>query len=75
MKVTLKSGQEILLSGRLQNRQWETDSGEKRYATDIVAEKVEFCGSKSENNPAPKEETKEGEVVMNIIDDSDSLPF
>lgn len=43
-------GQEILLIGRLQNRSWETDSGEKRYATDIIVENVEFCGNKSNNN-------------------------
>ncbi len=75
MESYFKKGQEILLSGRLQNRQWETDSGEKRYATDIIAEKVEFCGSKSESNASPKEETKEGEVTMNIVDDNDDLPF
>lgn len=69
-----KKGQEILLSGRLQNRQWETDSGEKRSATDIIVEKVEFCGNKSENNTTT-EQPKQAEVPMNIVDDSDNLPF
>ena len=43
-------GQEILLIGRLQNRSWETESGEKRYATDVIVDNVEFCGNKSNNN-------------------------
>ena len=66
-----KKGQEILLSGRLQNRQWETDSGEKRTATDIVVEKIEFCGSKADNIT----ETKKEEVPVTVIDQSDDLPF
>lgn len=45
-------GSEILLEGEIQYRQWETDKGEKRYATDIVVENFEFCGKK-DNAPAP----------------------
>lgn len=62
-------GQEILLTGRIQNRSWDDENGQKRYATDIVADRVEFCGSK--NNDNNKEE-----VNVNVIDDnSDNLPF
>lgn len=68
-----KKGQEILLSGRLQNRQWETDNGEKRYATDIIAEKVEFCGSKSENNTTTQ--IKVEETPITVIDEEEPLPF
>ena len=64
-----KKGQEILISGHLQNRSWETESGEKRYATDIVIETVDFIGSKQTNNELPKE------VEVKEEDDSDSLPF
>ena len=64
-----KKGQEILISGHLQNRSWETESGEKRYATDIVIETVDFIGSKQTNNELPKE------VEVKEEDDSDSFPF
>lgn len=64
-----KKGQEILISGHLQNRSWETESGEKRYATDIVIETVDFIGSKQTNNELPKE------VEVKEEDGSDSLPF
>lgn len=68
-----KKGQEILISGRLMNRSWETESGEKRYATDIVAENIEFCGSKKDNQT---QNAVEG-VVVNTVEDnsSDELPF
>ena len=39
-------GQEILLTGRLQNRSWEDGQGQKHYVTEIIIESVEFCGSK-----------------------------
>lgn len=54
-------GQEMLLEGRLQNHSWEDDQGVKRYATDVIAEQIEFCGSKKENN--------------NSIDSTDSNNF
>lgn len=67
-----KKGQEILLSGRLQNRSWETESGEKRYATDIVIEEVNFVGSKQNNEQVSTQD----DVQVNVVDDnSDDLPF
>lgn len=67
-----KKGQEILISGHLQNRSWETESGEKRYATDIIIETVDFIGSK-QNNTSELENKPEVEVKEE--DGSDSLPF
>ena len=40
------SGDQICVEGKIQYRQWETDKGEKRYSTDIVADRVELLGSK-----------------------------
>ena len=74
-----KKGQEILLSGRLQNRSWETESGEKRYATDIIIEEVNFVGSKQEstnNTQAAAQVSEQAGVQVNVVDDkSDDLPF
>jgi len=66
-------GQEILLIGRLQNRSWETESGEKRYATDVIVDNVEFCGFKKQNNNETVEVTETTTVDLNL--DKDSLPF
>ena len=45
-----KKGQQILVSGRIENRNWTDQQGVKHYATDIIAEEVDFAGSKAENN-------------------------
>lgn len=48
----LAKGRPVLVEGRLQNRSWEAEDGTKRYATDIVAEVVQFLGSGSGSNSA-----------------------
>ncbi|MBI2476153.1 MAG: single-stranded DNA-binding protein [Candidatus Taylorbacteria bacterium] len=43
----LKKGQSVLVEGRIQNRSWDDKvSGEKKYKTEIVADRVQF-GPKS----------------------------
>lgn len=44
----IKTGAKIYARGRLQTRSWETPDGEKRYSTEIVAEKVVLPGGKNE---------------------------
>lgn len=43
----VKQGDQICVLGKIEYRTWETDKGEKRYSTDIVAERVELLGSRS----------------------------
>lgn len=43
----LKKGQSALIEGKIQTRSWEQD-GQKKYRTEIVADRVQF-GSKSGN--------------------------
>lgn len=46
----LSKGRPVLVEGRLQNRQWEDQSGQKRRVTDIVADNVQFLGSKRDDS-------------------------
>lgn len=39
-------GQAILLCGELQTRTWNDKQGNKRYATEVVANEVSFCETK-----------------------------
>ena len=41
-----KKGDQIAVSGRLQNRSYDTDNGFKRYVTEIVANNIQFLQSK-----------------------------
>ena len=70
-------GSQMLLIGHLQNNQWETDSGEKRTATNVIVESVEFCGSKQQNNTNNdlSEFAENSGVNMNVIGDNEPLPF
>lgn len=61
-------GQQVLVSGRIENRSWEDNAGVKRYATDVIAEEVYFADSKKE------EEWKPADKQIDITDESD-LPF
>lgn len=69
-------GQLIALSGRLQVRSWDDlKTGQKRYATDVVADEVFFAGKKENgtNSAAVSESPVQGftEADMNDAD----LPF
>ena len=46
-------GQKLLVEGRVQVRSYETTSGEKRYVTEVISERVEFLERKS----APSDST------------------
>jgi single-strand DNA-binding protein len=71
-----KKGSEILIIGHLQNNQWETESGEKRTATNIIVENVEFCGNKQNNTDSNNnfESTMQQNGVQ-VNTTSDDLPF
>lgn len=51
-----QKGQMIAVQGSIQTRNYEDKNGNKRQAVEIVADNVSFCGSKSENGSAAKEE-------------------
>ncbi len=56
-------GQEMLLVGRIQVRDYDKE-GKKVYVTEVIAEEVEFCGSKTT------------EIQVNAIGGpDDDLPF
>ena len=38
----LKKGSSVMIEGRIQTRSWEGKDGEKKYRTEIVADRVQF---------------------------------
>lgn len=44
----MSKGSPVLVEGRLQYRTWEAQDGSKRSAVDVVADRVEFLGRKSD---------------------------
>jgi single-strand DNA-binding protein len=40
-------GQECIVEGKLQTRDYEANDGTKRYVTELVIDSINFCGSKA----------------------------
>lgn len=65
-----KKGQQVAVVGRLQNRNWDDQNGQKHYATDIIAEEVDFAGSKANTN-----NTENTDVKDFMVTPEGDLPF
>ena len=64
----LKKGAQVLVEGRMQVRSYETQDGQKRYVTEVIAQTIEFMGSKKTSEPSIADDM--GEVVPN-----EQIPF
>ena len=50
VKNYLSQGSQAAVEGRLQTRSYDDNNGQKRYVTEVIANSVEFLGSKNSNN-------------------------
>jgi single-strand DNA-binding protein len=66
-------GKQLLVRGSLQVRKWQNQNGETRYSTEVIADKVYFCGDKSNSDPLPEFAQKVDD--FNSIETDDDLPF
>lgn len=59
VKNYLTKGSQVAVEGRMQVRNYDDNNGQKRYVTEVIANTVEFMGSKNSNNGSsmPSEET------------------
>lgn len=69
-------GNKIALLGRIQTRSWESE-GKKYFTTEIIAENVEFCESKkqNENNFATTEAGYFDNDNYFPLNEDDDVPF
>lgn len=82
----LRKGSSVLAEGRMQTRSWDGPDGQKKYRTEIVADRIQFGprsagagasspmakGAKGDDQPAPPSDTIEyPEENINI----DDIPF
>lgn len=67
-------GDQVIVDGRLQSRNWTDKDGNKRYTVEVVAENLYFGGSKkgSGNQDAATTEMKQSAPVQQ---DDGELPF
>ena len=73
-------GRSILICGRLQTRSWTDQNGQKRYATEVVADEAQFVDRKPEGAgtaaaaPAPYGASPK-DVAFEEMSADDDLPF
>lgn len=48
----LRKGSSVLVEGRIQTRSWDGPDGNKKYKTEIVADRVQFGPKKNGGEPA-----------------------
>jgi single-strand DNA-binding protein len=74
----LAKGRLTAVQGRIQNNNYETATGEKRYSIDIIADRVEFLEwgdkGKSDQEKSNEPDFMEPEGFQSI-DDDDDIPF
>lgn len=79
-----KKGQQMALEGRLQVRTYDGNDGQRRWVTEVVADQVEFVGSKQENGQQSQPNNNANNNANNnsglglgeeIVFDDNDLPF
>lgn len=78
-------GSMIAVEGTIQTSSYTDKNGNNRKQTEVLANNVSFCGSKSEsgasgaaggfNEPAPSYASADNSDFEEIVDDDDDLPF
>ena len=78
----LSKGDKIYAEGRIKTRQWEDESKNKRYSTEIQITELKFLTTKKETgNPAstPQKNTDKklntGKIETSKTEENDDLPF
>ena len=81
----LSKGRKVAVEGSIQVRSYDAQDGTKRYVTEVVADNVEFLGSRDEGQrsggysapaapaPAPRQAAAPAGDFMEV--DDDELPF
>lgn len=72
----LAKGRQVFVEGRLQTREWTDKEGNKRYATEVVANEVLFLGGKEGWKDAAKPAAESSaKATSNPALKDDDIPF
>ncbi len=83
----LRKGRKVYVEGRIQTRQWEDQSGQKRYTTELIAQTVTALDPRPRDEAAdpglpepvaagrPSRGGGDGQPGGDYADDLDDLPF
>ncbi len=82
VKNYIQQGSQVAVDGRLQTRSYDDKDGNRRYVTEVVADNVEFLGTKASNSGNSSDNSNEGPTPYDFDKapdtkgtDVDSNPF
>ena len=76
----LSKGRPVAIDGRLEWREWETPEGNKRQAVDVVADTVQFLGSRGDGDGGrrrlhPERASRRPRATSRPSPTDDDIPF
>ena len=52
----LTKGSQVYLEGKLQTRKWQTQSGQERYSTEVIADQMQMLGGKQQGQQSQQQQ-------------------
>ena len=71
----IKKGRLVAVSGRLQTRSWDDQDGKRHYATEVIADEVDFLDRGSDAKGQGNEGGSDDYSDFHPAEEEDDLPF
>ena len=71
----LAKGRQVFIEGRIQTRSWETEQGQKRFTTEIIAGQVLFLGKSNNKEESTTSEATISKKEPDFVTKEEELPF
>jgi single-strand DNA-binding protein len=74
-KEYLAKGRQVYIEGRIQTRSWDDKDGNKRYTTEIIAQRLNFLGTRDQGGASAPDMPPEAPPPGDLGAEDDDLPF
>jgi single-strand DNA-binding protein len=73
----LRKGKQIYVEGRIETRSWDDKDGQKRYMTEIIADRIQLLGSRGDSGRPARPEDDQYPAPSEVPQgpEDDDVPF
>jgi single-strand DNA-binding protein len=71
----LRKGRQVYVEGSLQTREWTDRDGNKRYTTEVRAQRFQMLGKPSDHDAAPQDDRGQAVAERPSDYEEDDIPF
>ena len=71
----LAKGRQVYVEGAVRTRQYDDKEGNRRYITEIIAQRVQFLGGRGGGDSAPRGTPEEPPAAQAASAEDDDIPF